>query len=276
MVVASPYKQFDGSKFRDSSYVRQYRARMLEMIKTGQPGFGFRFDCDVKHVAIELVNFNHAVIKFKIQERVVVELTLFIQENGELLQSFAVSSSAKSVVRVPYLWDLGISVNRASYGQLTEGGPIPIPDSENVLKLLNERRGFAIVNPNLGAHIEGQLEQNGKPLLLENSLDNRVFKESPVDARVSGVLEIHPHETKVINQRLRLFADIDVRDSFQKSSSIRPKTGSVWKHGDSEGMLIVHRNFGYIVGNCAIPISETDACILTDHVALPLGWNRDN
>lgn len=39
---------------------------------------------------------------------------------------------------------------------------------------------------------------------------------------------------------------------------------------------IIRRNVDYILGNCCVPVSENEVAVLADHVALPLGWNRDN
>jgi hypothetical protein len=49
-----------------------------------------------------------------------------------------------------------------------------------------------------------------------------------------------------------------------------------WKLQDPVALQIIHGNLEYVLGNCTIPISETSICVITDHVALPLGWNRDN
>ncbi|KAH8772372.1 Six-hairpin glycosidase-like protein [Hyaloscypha finlandica] len=40
--------------------------------------------------------------------------------------------------------------------------------------------------------------------------------------------------------------------------------------------LIIKGNLSYILRNCAIPVGSSATCLITDHVALPLGWNRDN
>lgn len=40
--------------------------------------------------------------------------------------------------------------------------------------------------------------------------------------------------------------------------------------------LIIHRNIGYILSCCSVPVDDESVCIITDHQLLPLSWNRDS
>lgn len=51
---------------------------------------------------------------------------------------------------------------------------------------------------------------------------------------------------------------------------------SHWMNETLMSTYIIRRNLEYIMANCSIPTSETSVAVITDHVALPLGWNRDN
>jgi uncharacterized protein len=62
-------------------------------------------------------------------------------------------------------------------------------------------------------------------------------------------------------------------------SALQPTSKlAVWHSAENQAQFIVRRNLEYILGNCTVPLpSQSDvACLITDHVALPLGWNRDN
>jgi hypothetical protein len=51
---------------------------------------------------------------------------------------------------------------------------------------------------------------------------------------------------------------------------------TTWNLQDPVALNIILGNLQYVLGNCTLTISESSTCVITDHVALPLGWNRDN
>jgi hypothetical protein len=251
---------------------------MLDSVRNGTPGFGFRFDTPVDRVDIGLETSNMATIKFPLQNGISVSLSVCVGKNGELVQTAIVSSVATSTVRIDYTLGLEISINRASYGQLTEGGPIPIPESENQLEIQDKGTFFSIVNPHLGAHLEGCLEAGGKIVVLD-SLQSQVVHDQPIHANFSHWLDIPPHSQITIVARFRLFPDTEIRGDFEPlPRDIRPATGPrlVWKNKATLETFIIRRNLEYILGCLAIPVSDGHVALMADNVALPLGWNRDN
>ena len=56
IVVATPFAQFDGSRFHDPEYVRKYRTTMLEYIRSRTHGFGLRFEGSVRNLNINFVD----------------------------------------------------------------------------------------------------------------------------------------------------------------------------------------------------------------------------
>ncbi|EXJ65299.1 hypothetical protein A1O7_01640 [Cladophialophora yegresii CBS 114405] len=174
--------------------------------------------------------------------------------------------------------DFGISVNRASYGQLTEGGPIPIPSSENKFRTTRDRQGFVITNTPLGAHLRGCHESDGQSVDTQNASHEETFVNCPVVKKYAGCLEIPPRGTRVLTAKFILQPGIvphTYRDTKYPQRVGLPK---LWSTREEAGRFIVRRNLEYILGNCAIPVppSRQAVCLLTDHVALPLGWMRDN
>lgn len=278
-MVAAPYEQFDGSKFYDPKYVRTYRARMLKMIQLGQPGFGLRFEGQPSIVSIKFCDLNTASIKYQLRDNITINTTLNVDESGVVTQSATIKSTSSKVSQIRYTLGMNISVNRASYGQLTEGGPIPIPSLENELRILDDGHRYAILNRYLNAHLEGSLWHNGNAVQLSNIAD-QTFVGIPVGVSFSDMIDIPANSSQSLMATFRLIPDVVVRGKQEMvPPELFPEPHSIhdWTTMDSsDASFSVRRNLEYILGNCTIPVSDTEVALITDHVALPLGWNRDN
>lgn len=279
MVVAEPYEQFDGAKFYDTPYVREHRARMLRSIQSGSPGFGLRFDVEEQSLLVTRHGLGQATIVCKTTSGLEITTSLGVREDGTVVQSSQIRSSINHPVKVSYSMDFGISINRASYGQLTEGGPIPIPKSENKIEVVNSGLAVTVTNYNLDSYLHGQLECNGEAVDLGRHIADGTFMQSPVQASISGSLVAIPGSTTELMALFELRPGKYIPSEPEHRISFGPtKVTSLWPSPETPGLFIVRRNLEYILGNCAVSLSPTaDAvCILTDHVALPLGWMRDN
>jgi hypothetical protein len=159
---------------------------------------------------------------------------------------------------------------------LTEGGPIPIPESVNGFQIAKDGSRFTAGNPNLGANVEGHFSTDSVELSSMDFDDSyQEFCRKPIDFKATSCIKVSPDIPVTLALSIHLRAD----DSFTPAQT---KTGydtlhaPTWKLQDPEALGIIHGNLEYVLGNCMIPISETSTCVITDHVALPLGWNRDN
>jgi uncharacterized protein len=275
IAVASPFAQFDGKRFRDPEYVREYRAAMLHCVRSGTQGFGIRLNGTPSNLSISFVNNQSVLITYTVED-FQVSTTLSISEDGEAVQTTQVKSRSKTTKDLSYTLALNVSVNRASYGQLTEGGPIPIPPPRNALQLFENGRSWAVVNSNLDASVEGSLTCDGKPVPLEAGIQEETVLEQPIKANFRGSIRTLPGEFHTFISTYRLRPGTHM--AKQTNLPILMPTGSrgQWKLENNEVGLIIKRNLEYILGNCAIPISKNATCFIADHVALPLGWNRDN
>jgi len=273
--VASPFAQFDGKRFHDPEYVREYRAAMLRCVRSGTEGFGIRVNGTPCNLSISFIN-NHSVFITHTVDDFQVSTTLSISQDGEAVQTTQVKSRSKNTKDLNYSLALNVSVNRASYGQLTEGGPIPIPPSRNALQLFEHGRSWAVVNSNLDALVEGTLECDGKAVLLGAGIHEETVLNNPIKANFHGSIRILPSESHTFRSTYRLRPG--THPANQASLPVSMPTGSrgQWRLENNEVGLIIKRNLEYILGNCAIPISKNATCFIADHVALPLGWNRDN
>jgi hypothetical protein len=275
IAVASPFAQFDGKRFHDPEYVREYRAAMLHCVRSGTQGFGIRLNGTPSNLSISFVNNQSVLITYTVED-FQVSTTLSISQDGEAVQTTQVKSRSKTTKDMSYTLALNVSVNRASYGQLTEGGPIPIPPPRNTLQLFEHGRSWAVVNSNLDASVEGSLTCDDKPVPLEAGIQEETVLEQPIKANFRGSIRTLPSESHTFISTYRLRPGTHM--AKQASLPISMPTGSrgQWKLENNEVGLIIKRNLEYILGNCAIPISKNATCFIADHVALPLGWNRDN
>jgi hypothetical protein len=275
MVVASPFAQFDGKRFHDPEYVREYRAAMLHCVRSGTQGFGIRVNGTPSNLSISFVNNQSVLVTYTVED-FQVSTTLSISQDGEATQTTEVKSRAKTARDVDYTLALNVSVNRASYGQLTEGGPIPIPPSKNALQLFDHGRSWAVVNSNLDALVEGSLTCDGKPVPLEAVIQEETVLDQPIKANFRGSIRVLPSESHTFISTYRLRPGTHPAKQASLPLSMPTASRGHWRLENNEVGLIIKRNLEYILSNCAIPIGKNATCFIADHVALPLGWNRDN
>ncbi|KAJ9606446.1 hypothetical protein H2200_009407 [Cladophialophora chaetospira] len=278
IVLAEPYEQFDGARFRDTPYVREYRARMLRSMRNGVRGFGLRFDGGVEAPEVIHNGLGRASISYRTEQGLAITISLRVSENGEVTQSAEITSFTNAVSRINFTLDFGISVNRASYGQLTEGGPIPIPRSENKISNTSDQQGLLITNTFLGAYLASYLESDGQSIDLQRAVQAKTFSSTLVVGSCSDSLDIPPRGTRTLTANFILRSGVAPNVHGDKGISQKVGLPKLWKNPEGVGRFIVRRNLEYILGNCAIPVppSRQAVCLLTDHVALPLGWMRDN
>jgi uncharacterized protein len=275
IVLAEPYGQFDGARFRDPTYVRQYRARMLRSLRDGVPGFGIRLDRRSRF-QVEHDGLGRATFSSQGDDGLEVTISVQVTEAGEVIQSVEIKSNIDSSTTLQYSLDFSVSVNRASYGQLTEGGPIPLPKSENRLSRHRHEPGFAITNSLLGAYVVGNLQDGEQNIDLSQAIIEQTFLKSPVSGKYCSSLQIPARQSRKLIAKFALQPGCGI----SKVSSTVEKLGMprIWQGSETTGRFIIRRNLEYILGNCAVPLppSRQAVCLLTDHVALPLGWMRDN
>lgn len=250
---------------------------MLQFIKENKPGFGLNLGTNMKAVDIYIHRTNVACFDFNIDEMILVSLQVQVLDNGEICQAATVTNTGPSSRTLAHPFNLRISLNRASYGQLTEGGPIPLPESRNVLQT-DGGRLVGVINPALVAQFSCTFEINGETVDV-SGLANQEVQNTPLEVEIPRSILIGPNTTIKLRTRYMFsphlqshtFPPVPDHHSSKEESNL-----SHWKREDALTTYIIRRNVDYILANCVIPISKSSTCIITDHVALPLGWNRDN
>lgn len=258
-------------------YVRAYRTRMLDMVKSGSPGYGIQFQGQPTECSVEIQHYSKASATYELQPKLSVTVTLSAHPNGEVTQKAVVTSSADTSINLSYILGLGISINRASYGQLTEAGPIPMPPPENSFNVLKQGCGFTVKNRNLDTLLEGFLEIDDELVPIE-TIQCGTFA-STIPASFSSVLEVPSGSMRTLSTTFKL------RPTAPNSSlpaeltpllSCEGVQAPRWRHDSDNASFIVRRSMEYIMGCCTVPVGWDSVALVTDHVALPLGWNRDN
>ncbi len=275
MVVACPFAQFDGKRFHDPQYVRDYRKKLMKYVRSGAHGFGLIFDGDISNLSAGFLDNQFIQITYSIGD-IQFSTGISISEEGCVTQYTVINAESSRPAVLDYALSLQMSVNRASYGQLTEGGPIPIPESKNDLRLSHSGYRWTISNENLHAMVEGSLFENGQAVYLGDESLEEVVVGQPITKFVRRKLHILPGQPCTLSATFTLKPGTTA--SLLPPRLFFPTDGvkGCWKLESSEMSLIIRRNLEYVLGNCTFPIEDDAVCFITDHVALPLGWNRDN
>lgn len=276
VVLLSALEQFDGDRFYDPTYVRSYRTRILNYVKENKPGFGLQILGESENATVTIKSRRGLELFYDTREGVHVRRTVSRAADGRVTQTTVLSTTESKPVTVPVRFDLGMSLNRASYGQLTEGGPIPIPESLNLFQVAKDGSRFTACNPNLGATVEGHFSTDCEEFLgMDFDDSNQVFRRGSIESKATTCIKVLPGVPVTLTLSILLRADNSFNPPEMRTGKNTIHTPT-WKLQDPAALSIIHGNLEYVLGNCMIPISETSTCVITDHVALPLGWNRDN
>ena len=247
---------------------------MLQAVQDNQPGFGINFGQNLLSVSVGIPSWNTAVIQFTLPHDLKVNITIQVLDGGELVQRAIVTNIGSARTTLPYWFSLRTSLNRASYGQLTEGGPIPLPESRNLLQI--DEKSVHIHNSALEARLVAALEVNGQ-LEAPVILGDQEISNGPLKSMQEGVLTIEPRANATLLARFK-FSSCHANNQTHRDhrERLRPDPLTGWYNEGAITTYILRRNVDYVLANCVIPISQDTAAVITDHVALPLGWNRDN
>lgn len=279
IVVATPFKQFDGTRFPDVPYVRESRTQMLNCLHDGRPGFGLGVDVQDYPVSINVVATNTVIYSFQLPSIVELVIGVHVHGNGTIEQFATATNNGESAVMLPYGHNLSVSLNRASYAQLTEGGIIPLPRSHNILKRMDPST-VQVSNPELGAQLLANLSIDDKPIEFGTLLDQET-RDAPLHACVNTLACVQSRSARTICATFHFLPHLRQGHTLpqRQSTTLSKLLSSIscqWRLDKLLTTYIIKRNFEYVLGNCIVPVSDSAVAIIPDHVALPLGWNRDN
>ncbi len=192
-----------------------------------------------------------------------------------------------------------VSLNRASYTQLTPMGDQTIPPSEN--RYWTERSAFCLHNRHLPATMVATVYVDGQRLDLaqqdvQTVTDETVRYVAPHElrlaagqrARVQLVLSLTADDD-ALEQHLTATADLPgwvtsavVSRRGLRMDKLAELLGSAQDASTAETLaFVIARNVDYLVNACSIKVRDMagdsqGTCVITENQCLPLGWHRDN
>lgn len=237
----------------DSQKVRRYRTRLVT-----QEGFGYRFNVESRRTEVNPPQGMIPNIHLTFDNGAYADCTTFAVSGG-VIQLW-------DCYQIRPTWTGWVSIQRCAYTQITEGGPLtPVASNTEVMVIDSV---LVISNPAL-PHAVAIL---GLPLDDLSLIKHPDFEM--VNITLSGpagrsALIYAVGETPVLAiQRAWQIAESDAEAELQRQIETWQKR---WRYVPK--IRMVRRGLSYSAA-MAIPVDE-GVCLLTDHMLLPLSWNRD-
>ncbi|HEX7064980.1 MAG TPA: glycoside hydrolase family 125 protein [Bacillales bacterium] len=275
-MTLSPIGQFSNDKWYNSDFVRGYRKQLAE----APNGFGVM--PKVEWVNKEAFYAEGHYPRFVYEaDGISAQATYYPVDDkisGFLVYVLDVTNHGPEETKVPVEIGGTLSLNRCSYGQLTEGGPIPVPSLENELDVEGNR--LSVANKHLPARADLTVFHGAKPVNLKECKQK---SGHPLEYHSTYDLTVGAGETEVITAVFTLEPGMQEKEvTFDFARDLLDKAideaNRPFVSGD-EGLplssFIMNRNIDYVMSCCSIPVSDEHVCVITDHQLLPLSWNRD-
>ncbi len=253
--------------------VRAYRESLAKM-----NGYGLEFKFPIVSREAYLIEDAVPYLRFVLKGGITAEcITLVtVEEPVGVMQIWKFSEAGIFAKLSGKMW-----LQRAAYTQLTEGGVISMPPIKT--RIVPEDNGYTqqIRNEALNASVHIRTA----PLREAEDGSVEFYEDTIHTRRLDDETLPHGAQTYVFN------LGID-RNSFQSRARYMHLTTtsntknlydsldrwkrrwSLWKAPDTELELICKRALAYGL-MCCVPIDSEAVCIITDHMLLPLSWNRD-
>ncbi len=251
LTVAAPFS--DALRYRPAA-VRAYRASLATMT-----GFGPTCTRYALHRQAYLLNDAIPQLDFELENEGRVITTTFATQGGAF-QQWTFEN-----VPTPITWRGTLALQRCAYTQLTEGGPLPAPPvvanvvlRDGILTIENEHLGQTVAIIGLWHHYE-QWEAN------DNGLVELTFSS---DAQQVSLIFAFGNSAQAARQRVRELAALDITQLFLTQRNIWQQR---WQNVPNNSLVRRGLAYGLMM---SIPVAGT-TCLLTDHMLLPLSWNRD-
>ncbi len=248
LTAAAPFSE---SERYHQMAVRAYRAHLVQL-----HGFGLDFRQPVIRREISLLEDAIPHIRLMFEGGASAEITTFACDGG-VIQTWRAEGTTPS-------WSGAISLQRCAYTQLTEGGPLPAPPLE---LRLQSRDGLLILeNPALGWAVA----ITGIPAALKQVYSATGWLDLHVHDDVTQPVQVYgfgPDADGAAKNALRL-AQRDAGVCLERALA---RWRERWRGVAADPLLRRGLADGLMM---AVPVGE-GICILTDHMLLPLSWNRD-
>ncbi|KAF3764110.1 hypothetical protein M406DRAFT_291154 [Cryphonectria parasitica EP155] len=292
LMIAAPWEQFDQAKRQDPVFVRQYRKHMERRLEGKIHGHGLVLNIRPGAVVINPV---HSSLGSQVQheygshdKRFFIQTILKVRDDGTIIQASQITNTTDKACYVPAGLDLVLAVSRASYGQLTDQGGVEMPEKTNFYAqhtFHHEQTSiYSIDNDSLNGRLSAYPIFYNATRHFRDQDDNPPANLREAQSRLKPQdLAIGPNETLRIGCILRA-EDIRWTEKGKKLPSryrqtVQNSGASFSPALETIESTILWANVNYIIGCCSTPLGNaySDAvAVIPDHIALPLGWPRDN
>ena len=277
---------FPDGNWYEVDFIRNYRNSFLSE-EAAVNGYGIEFLPVEKGVSEKLSTIGDLSYKSgstlysKDVNGIGLESHILIPPNrNAVMQIYTLHNSTENIQTVKAVISSKYGIIRASYAQITENGPIPMPVTLNSYKKL-DKNSFSISDK--GTHTSAVVGIVGNDVKFELP-DSITASSFPLELDVSGQIKILPHE-KITLGLITVFSGNETA-AYKTIRSLKAlsfddiisDTAVYWDRmyvncSDKVWENIVNRNFAYIFGCCCF---HDYGAMITDHQSLPLTWNRDN
>ncbi|OZJ02049.1 hypothetical protein BZG36_05378 [Bifiguratus adelaidae] len=254
-IIAALWPQFPHEKHYDTPFVRQYRAKPLELMGSATAGFGLFLSTE-EELEWSYIDGAWPNAKAKGYD------SLFVMQDGICLNILRLQNKSNTTKKVTYSFREDVYVNRAAYSCLTEVSPCAMPLQHRQENVTEE--SWTVSNQNLPAMFESKLWIDGQP---RSSGQGFIELSSSTECIITAAFSLH----EGLKERIPDY------ESCQKLviDALASRRGWLPPFSDARDMIL-RRNLEYILSNCSLDAADKGVCVITDHQVLPLGWTRDN
>jgi len=254
-IVSTP--SLDMSDRYNQAAVRQYRKSLVNAA-----GFGPNFTKEITQTNASLIASAIPHIELIFSDGSKAITTVIACEHG-IVQRWQFEG--------PVTWQGSLAIERAAYSQLTEGGPLDD------------------IEPHLSCDIaDSRIYLNNKNIPCTAIIDGFSAEQAPQKKQLEKLVEItvpsQQADTVILTYALSEDSKTALSNSNKLSVYQSPTEFEALLHKESQQWqgylqgtaddLILRRGLVYGRILC-IPSSDEATCIITDHMLLPLSWNRD-
>ncbi|MFW5708839.1 MAG: glycoside hydrolase family 125 protein, partial [Chloroflexota bacterium] len=288
----------------DAEQVRAYRRGLVAL-----EGFGLEFRASVVSRSAYLIEDAIPMIRLTLADGVVADCVTFVPEDSarDVIQIWAFSEAGQHARLSGQMW-----LQRAAYTQLTEGGPVAMPpvsttqvfDHTGVtpVGIMNEAVNWRVhftSGTRLKDNVDGSVSFDKALLQVDESewIYPQTIREGmhlPGVGLASSDETVPPIRTAFFHFHFDYRAGGDVRVSAEHTDikltlkeaqtalvnllDIWRERWHAWRYKHERQVITdlpLRRAVVYGL-NCCVPVDHEAVCILTDHMLLPLSWNRDS
>jgi hypothetical protein len=242
--------------------VRAYRKNI-----TANEGFGLHFFSPIVQREAWLIEDVLPYLRLTLENGIVAETIIYVTQPPSplgVVQCWGFSEYGELAHFSGKVW-----LQRCAYTQLTEGGVIEMPSSRTKIFYQHKLGYIGLENPELQmqAFISGygcEERADGSVEFLESRTHYPEYGE--------GWQVTQSHDTELWINIDRQAHPLLIQDPQPFIEAIADSWQPNWEAIPDDPIL----RRGLVYGlNCCVPVNEEAVCLLTDHMLLPLSWNRD-